>query len=190
MIVKVDLKWVPAEERDLYLRYVAAFYGLDDFVALHLDDGAYILDRRDLKAARELIDRGQYVEADIETMIRAFRAAAKTAPLFHHARITGVCVDGVIVAPCGLEGIHDVELALISATPRQAPAPGRPRRRVKCPSCGQPGSVIVMLRVLHREVVDGRRVKRQCNVSDRRAREAAAAAAEAALPPAPDALPG
>ncbi|MEM2275365.1 MAG: hypothetical protein QXD46_08365, partial [Thermofilum sp.] len=126
----------------------------------------------------------------IETMIRAFRAAAKTAPLFHHARITGVCVDGVIVAPCGLEGIHDVELALISATPRQAPAPGRPRRRVKCPSCGQPGSVIVMLRVLHREVVDGRRVKRQCNVSDRRAREAAAAAAEAALPPAPDALPG
>ncbi|MEM1690827.1 MAG: hypothetical protein QXF05_04610 [Thermofilaceae archaeon] len=186
MIVKVDLKWVPAGERSLYLRYIAAFYGLDDFAVIEVKGDTYILDRRDLNAARELIDRGQYVEVDADTMIRAFRAATKVAPLFQGTRITGVCADGVIVAPCGLEGIHDVELALISATPRQAPAPGRPRKRVKCPSCGQPGSVVVMLRVLHK---DGG-VKRQCNVSDRSAREAAAAAAEAALPPAPDALPG
>ncbi|MEM1810890.1 MAG: hypothetical protein QW324_08495 [Thermofilaceae archaeon] len=90
----------------------------------------------------------------------------------------------MIVAPCGLEGVHDVELALISATPRQAPAPGRPRRQVRCPKCGRPGSVVVSLRVLHREVVEGRKVKRQCNVTNRRAREAAAAAAESALAPA------
>ncbi|MEM2187508.1 MAG: hypothetical protein QXU62_03925 [Thermofilaceae archaeon] len=184
MIVKVDLKWLSAEERELYLRYVAAFYGLDNFLTIEGRGGVYILDPRDLKVARDLINRGHYVEVDADTTVRAFRAAVKTAPLFQHARITGVCADGVIVAPCGLEGVHDVELALISATPRQAPAPGRPRRQVRCPKCGRPGSVVVSLRVLHREVVEGRKVKRQCNVTNRRAREAAAAAAESALAPA------
>ncbi|MEM1810889.1 MAG: hypothetical protein QW324_08490 [Thermofilaceae archaeon] len=76
----MDLKWLSAEERELYLRYVAAFYGLDNFLTIEGRGGVYILDPRDLKVARDLINRGHYVEVDADTTVRAFRAAVKTAP--------------------------------------------------------------------------------------------------------------